>query len=194
MLDSQAVRASKPGAVRGRFALAWALLGLGVAAALPAQERSLFSVALSGGLAGPLGEDADAGFGQAAVQLAVAAQTDDRTWTSLRWGRVELDEDERPGAVSAASLDYLTLAGELRIRQPAYEFGFFTGLGLYRLEGETALGASSRDEALGVALGLTGDFDLTPRLSVVGEIDFHYAFLDDVKLYGAAMAGIAVHF
>lgn len=180
--------------MRRRLAVAVALAALGLPPALAAREPTLFAVSLAAGLAGPLDDDAPTSFDNPVVQLAAGMLTDDRTWTTVRLGRVEFPSDEALDGLAGAQLDYATVAGEFRFRQPAYEVGLFTGLGLYRLDGEAAGGATGEQEALGVVLGFTGDFDLTRRVSVVGEVDFHYAFLDEVKFYGAALAGVAVHF
>lgn len=180
--------------MRRRLAVAAALAALGLPPALAAREPTLFAVSLGAGLAGPLDDDAESSFDSPVVQLAAGMLTDDRTWTVLRLGRVEFASDEVLDGLSAARLDYATVAGEYRFRQAAYELGLFTGLGLYRLDGDALAGATGGQEALGVVLGFTGDFDVSRRVSVVGEVDFHYAFLDEVKFYGAALAGVAVHF
>ena len=43
-------------------------------------------------------------------------------------------------------------------------------------------------------IGLTGDFDVTRNLSVIGEVSGHYAFLDDANIFAMANLGLAFHF
>ena len=63
-----------------------------------------------------------------------------------------------------------SIAGEYRFRQPSYDFGIYLGLGGYELAGDDFFEGEVDDRGLGLALGFTGDFDLTRRLSVVVEL------------------------
>jgi hypothetical protein len=168
---------------------AWAL----AAASAAAQERSTFVVSLAGGAAGAWDDEVSSDFGHGAAQASFAMYTDERTLTIVRVGRLDLGDGLSEAGLEAAELDYATVAGEVRWRQPAYDFGLALGVGAYRLEGELA-GARSEQSELGAVLAFTGDFDLTRRLSVVAEADIHYAFFDDVRIYGAALVGVAIHF
>ena len=47
---------------------------------------------------------------------------------------------------------------------------------------------------LGIVIGITGDFDITRHLSVIGEVSGHYVFFDDVSIFAMANLGLAVHF
>lgn len=166
--------------------------GLG-ASAVSAQEPYTFTAALAGGLAGTFDSDEGGGFDQLALQGSVGMFTTDRTMTVLRVGRVSFDSQQAVAGRFDAELDFANVAGEYRFRQAAYDYGFFFGVGAYRIAGIRG-GAEDDETALGAALGFTGDFDLTRRLSIVAEVDVHYAFFDDAEFYGAGLAGVAIHF
>jgi len=119
--------------------------------------------------------------------------TADRTLTVVRLGRLSFDSGVAVDRLFDAELEYVTFAGEYRIRQPSYDYGFFAGIGGYRIDGQGIVGGEDHS-ALGATLGLTGDFDLTRRLSILAELDFHYVFFDETNFYGAALVGVAVHF
>jgi hypothetical protein len=169
----------------------------GAPAPLAAQERGLFTVGAAAGLAGAFDSGGEKAFDHSAWQLSGGMLTDDRTWTMLRWGRIDLDEEELPIGRASSEIEYLNLAGEFKFRQPAYEFGIFVGVGAYQLDAELVPGGppvASEEEAIGLAAGLTGDFDVTARLSVVAELDVHYVFFDETNAYGSGLVGLAVHF
>ena len=163
-------------------------------APVAAQERGLFVASATGGLAGAFDSVGEKAFDHSARQLAAGMLTDDRTWTMLRYGRIDLDEEELPIGRLRSEVEYLNVAGEYRFRQPAYDFGLFVGVGGYRLDADRIGGGAEEEEAIGIAAGLTGDFDITARLSFVAEIDVHYVFFRETNSYGAALVGLAVHF
>jgi len=166
--------------VKRSCAIVLVVLGWGVAQA-GAQETHSFTAFVSGGVAGAFDPDGTSDFG-----------TDARTLVVVRAGRLSI-ADGLAGDLLDAEIDYANVAGEYRFRQPAYDFGIFLGLGAYRLEG-VGPGGASRESKLGVALGFTGDFDLTRRVSLLAELDLHYALFAETRLYGAALVGVAVHF
>jgi hypothetical protein len=173
----------------GWLLCAW---GLGAVAA-GAQESSTFIASLAGGASGAFDDESSSDFGHATVQAAFGMFTDERTLTVVRVGRIDLDDGLEAAGLHDARIEYANVAGEIRWRQPAYDFGLYLGVGAYRLEGERG-GRRDEQTDLGVVVGFTGDFDVTRRFSVVAEADLHYAFFDDVRLYGAALVGVAVHF
>jgi hypothetical protein len=172
----------------GWLLCAW---GLGAVAA-GAQESSAFVASLAGGAAGAF-DESSTGFGHGIVQAGLGMYTDERTLTVVRVGRLGLGDGLESTGLLDATLEYANVAGEVRWRQPAYDFGLYLGVGAYRLEGDRA-GLDEEQTELGAVLGFTGDFDLTRRLSILAEADLHYAFFDDVRLYGATLVGVAVHF
>ena len=176
--------------------LRWAALvaiGLLSAPAL-ALDTYTFTASLQGGLGGSLDVDEEDPFDQSAVQLAFGMLTQDRTHAVVRLGKLEFDSDRPLAGRFGAEIEYLNVAGEYRFRQPAYDFGFFVGIGAYRVSGDPLPGIVGEEETVGFVLGATGDFDLSRHFSIVAELDFHYALFDEANLYGAALVGVAVHF
>jgi len=157
------------------------------------QESYLFTASLAGGLAGAFDVDGSRSFDHPTLQAGFGMFTNDRTLTVVRAGRIAFDPEQELAGWRDAELDYVNVAGEYRFRQAAYDYGVFLGLGAYRLRGDGGFG-DDEETALGAVLGFTGDFDLTRRLSLIVELDLHYAFFDDANLYGAGLAGLAVHF
>lgn len=171
------------------------LVALAAAAGpLRAQDSTTFVVGLLGGIGGALEGAPDGSYDQRAVQAEVGMLTNDRTYTMLRAGRLSFDRDLEVGRLFDAELEYVTVAGEYRFRQPVYDFGIYLGLGGYRLSGIEPDRGNVEETALGLSFGLTGDFDMTRRLSIVGEFAAHYVFIDRADLYGLGLAGLAVHF
>lgn len=196
MLDFRASSESADGE-RGEPVQRWFRIvgGAAVAAALGAgaaraQDDHTFTASVAAGFAGAFDAEGERDFDRPTLQAAFGMFTADSTLTIVRVGRIDLDSDRPFAGLSDAQLDFANVAGEYRFRQSAYDFGLFVGLGGYRLQGD----GGDDETALGVALGFTGDFDLTRRLSIVAEIDAHYVFFDDVNFYGAALVGLAVHF
>ena len=171
------------------------LVALAAAAGpLRAQDSTTFVVGLLGGIGGALEGAPDRSYDQRAVQAEVGMLTNDRTYTMVRAGRLSFDRDLEVGRLFDAELEYVTVAGEYRFRQPVYDFGIYLGLGGYRLSGIEPVRGNVEETALGLSFGLTGDFDVTRRLSIVGEFAAHYVFIDRADLYGLGLAGLAVHF
>lgn len=168
--------------------------GLALSPALPAQDSSTFVASLAGGIGGSFDAGHGHEFDHRALQVGVGMLTNDRTWTMLRAGRLDFDRNYDIGGLDHAELTYVTLAGEYRFRQPSYDYGIYLGLGGYELSGRDALLGDTSENGLGLAFGLTGDFDVTRHFSLVAEFSAHYAFLDRADVYGLALGGVAVHF
>jgi hypothetical protein len=155
-----------------------------------AVEPYLVSVGVLGGLGGPLDADQpDPGVDHQALQLDVGVLTEPRTLVVLRLGRLEMDEPL--GALVEPELEYATISGEYRLFDGWYDSGIFLGLGGYRL------GADGVDEetAVGLTVGVTGDFEVNRWLSVVAELSGHWADLDaGSQFFGLGHAGLAVRF
>jgi hypothetical protein len=170
------------------------LVAAAVPGALRAQDDYTFTAGLLGGFGGSFDDSSDADLDHRAVEAAVGMVTNDRTLTVARFGQLEFDSDLSVEGLFDAELTFLTIAGEYRFRQPSYDYGVYLGLGGYELAGEDLFDGEVDDRGLGLALGFTGDFDLTRRLSVIVELSAHYAFLDRADLYGLALGGLAIHF
>ena len=163
-------------------------------AAAEQQENYTFSLGLLGGVGGALDADPDPGLGQRSWALAAGMVTASRTLVVVRAGRLEIEGDPAFERFSQADLEYVNIAGEYRFAQPTYDYGMYFGLGYYRMNGDLLVGGNLDESDLGIVLGLTGDFDVTRYLSVIGEISGHYVFLDDANIFGMANVGLAIHF
>lgn len=174
-----------------RLILTAALLLLPGAAG--AQELYTFTAGLMGGIGGSVDAEPGDGLDNTGFQLNLAMVTEPRTHVGVRLGRLSLDSEERFGSLSEAELSYATIAGEYRFPQSYYESGLYIGLGGYRLEGDRG-NRDESDTAIGLNLGVTGEFKVTSWLGVLVELSGHYADLDEAQLFGMGHAGIAIHF
>lgn len=166
-------------------------MGLLLLAGAPAlaAEPYLLSVGVLGGLGGPLDADEpDPGVDHQGLQLNVGVLTEPRTLVALRVGRLELDE--ALGAFAEPTLDYATIAGEYRLFDGYYDSGLFLGLGGYRLESAE----TDAETAIGLTIGVSGDFEVSRWLSVIAELSGHWADLDSNQFFGMGHAGLAVKF
>jgi hypothetical protein len=184
--------------MRAAKAIAMVLVALGaLLAATPAHavEPYYMEVGVLGGVGGPLDvTGADPGLGNRTLQLQLGLLTEPATLVQLRLGRFDFG-NEQLGNLDSARLDYATIAGEYRFSYGWYDSGMFLGLGGYRLEGDRVDGSgSTSNTAFGVTFGVTGEFELSHRFFLVGEVAAHYAELHDAKLFGDAKFGIALHF
>ena len=166
------------------FLLAAALLLLAGAGAATAQERYSYTVTLSPSIGGSFSAGTDSG----GVQAAFSWRTQPRTAVGIRLGSIGLNGDQ-VGSLASPTFRYATIAGEYRFQELYYQSGVFFGLGLY----EIANGVES-EEGPGLTLGVSGDFPINKRLSVVIELAGHYADIDAASTYATAQAGLAYQF
>lgn len=169
------------------------LLGL-TASSARAIEPYSFSVALLGGLGGAPDADGNDDIDHRALQLNLAMVVQPETLLGLRIGEVELDDDAGVGGLADATLRYATISGEYRFDETFYESGLFVGLGAYDLSGDPLFEGVDDDTAIGGTLGVTGEFLLTRRLSVLVELAGHWADLDRVQIFANGHAGVAFRF
>ena len=160
--------------------------------AATAQERYSFTASLLGGFGGSLDADPDPGFGNQTFQLGFSWITQPRTSVGLRLGSVDFG-DETLDRVTDADLTYLTIAGEYRTRDRFYDSGVYIGLGVYSMDALASTGSVS-EEAVGLTIGVSGDFPVTPRWSVLIELAGHYAELDQTQLFVNGLVGVAYRF
>lgn len=158
-----------------------------------AQELYTFTAGLLGGIGGSLDADPGDDLGNTAYQLNLTMVTEPRTHVGFRLGRLGLDSEEFFGSLSDAELSYVTLSGEYRFPESVYESGVYLGLGGYRLEG-TRGGRDEEDTALGLTVGVTGEFRITQWLGVLVELSGHYADFEEAQLFAIGHGGIALHF
>ncbi len=173
----------------------WLLAG----AAYGANENYTFALSLTlGGTSdadlGDLpstGSAADPGNDNIGFQASFSLHTEHSVLFVVRAGQLPLDIDEASSGIYDADLSYLVLAGEYRFPASFYESGLFIGLGAYDLSG----GAFIRDETgFGLVIGVTGDFPITDRFSILGEIAGHATDLDYAGVFLTAGVGVAYHF
>jgi len=170
------------------------ILALGLATG-PARavEPYLVTVGVLGGVGGPLdADDPDPGNSQRALELQLGLITEPRTLLQLRLGKIDFDEADRLGDFLAPEIEYATLSGEYRFYRNFYDSGIFLGLGGYRLTG-TSSGGNDKT-ALGLTAGVTGEFEIVSRFSVLGQISGHYIDFDEAQLFATAMAGLSIKF
>lgn len=175
------------------FVIALAAVAAPLAAA-EQQESYTFTLGLLGGVGGSLDADPDPGLAQRSWELAAGMVTAPRTLVVVRAGRLSIEGDPAFERFSKADLEYVNVAGEYRFAQPTYDYGTYVGIGYYRLNGDLLAGGEDSESDLGIVLGLTGDFDVTRYLSIIGEVSGHYVFLGDASIFAMANVGLAVHF
>jgi hypothetical protein len=178
-------------ALGGMVLLAGLLLLPGAARA---QERYTFSVAALGSIGGSIDAEPGDDLSNTGYQLNLAMVTDPQTHVGVRLGQLGLDGDELFGSLSDADLTYVTVGGEYRFNENWYDSGIYFALGGYRLEGTELDGGESRDNSLGLAIGVTGEFKVNRWLGVLLELSGHYVDFDEAQLFGMGHGGVAVHF
>lgn len=169
-------------------------VALGSARPAASQENYTVQFSLLGGLGGAFDLSPDAGLDNDVREIAAAFVSDYKTLVGVRAGRMSFDGEQGFGGLAQADLDYLVVAGEYRYPATYYDVGVFLGLGGYRVDGRDAFDEESRDEALGISFGVTGQFRIVRHLSLVGVLEGHYAFFDEANFFGAGLVGLAIHF
>ena len=166
------------------------LLLIAVAGASAAQDDNPFRVTAFLGMGGA---DADEGgsWDNTSYQLGFSWVSDYNILVGIRYG--ELAFDEGPGARLGSDLTYATIGGEYLFNEGYYTSGVYFGLGYYSLD-DDELPEFPSDDSIGLALGLTGDFGITKRFSIVVELSGHYTDLDDVDLLAMGHVGVAFRF
>ncbi len=169
-------------------ALMTVLLLLAGAASAGAQGQYSYTVSLGPTFGGSLDGEPDGGLDHAGFLASLSWRTQPRTSVGVRVGSTDLSGDQI-GTLASPTFRYATIAGEYRFNDLYYESGVFMGLGVYQL-GD---GIES-DEGVGLTLGVTGDFPINERFSVVVELVGHYADLDASSTHATVHAGVAYHF
>jgi hypothetical protein len=159
-----------------------------------AQERYTYSVAGLGSIGGSIDAEPGDDLSNTGYQLNLAMVTDPQTHVGIRLGQLSLDGDEFFGSLTDADLTYVTVGGEYRFNENWYDSGIYLALGGYRLEGTAQDGGDSRDNSLGLAIGVTGEFKVNRWLGVLLELSGHYVDFDEAQLFGMGHGGIAIHF
>ncbi len=186
---AQRPRRYLPGVLLGVLLLA--ALGPGQASA---QELYNFTASVRGVIGGPLDVDGeDPGFDQSGFQLGLNWVTLPKTHVVVRAGMMDMG-GEQLGTLFDPELSWISIGGEYSYQEAYYTSGLFLALGLYSLDGNFSDGTSDDDSSLGISFGVTGDFPLTKRWSIVGELSAHYADLEYAQLFGMLQGGVAFKF
>jgi len=159
-----------------------------------AQETYTFTVAALGGMGGSLDADVGDEIDNTGFQLDLGLVIEPSNHLVLRLGKMDLDSSGQFEDLTGADLTYATIGGEYRYRHSFYDSGLYLALGGYRLEGTGLTGKSEEETAVGLALGVTGDFPIRNWLSIQVEVSGHYVDFDRANLYGMGHAGLAIHF
>lgn len=163
-------------------------------AAAGAQELYNFTVTALGGIGGSPDSEGDDSLDNGSLQLGFSLVTEPHTQLGLRLGQLDLGSDGSFGALDDADLTYLTVAGEYRFRETYYQSGIYLGLGGYRVEGTSLAGVDDEETAIGLAIGVVGEFEINRRFGIQVELSGHYTDLDENQLFAMGHAGLAVHF
>lgn len=174
------------------------LLIVGIAVLLPAAleaQESTWTLSALGGLGAAIDEGGSAGFG---LQVGGALVVDRQTNIWLRLGSVGFDTGDDAGALDDAGATYVNIGGEYQFFEGYYDSGVFLGLGAYNVDG-TRIGAVGPardvdDTVLGLVLGVSGEFKVTPKFAFLVEVAGHVLDSDDAQVLATAHAGVAWHF
>lgn len=172
--------------------LAAALLLLCISAPATAQSSTprTFAVSLMGGLGGAI-DEGDAGYDNTRFQIGLSVQTEANSKVAVRIGSYDFGSGESLGDAFEPKLDYATIGGEYSFNDGTYTSGVFVGLGAYRLEATEAFtGADISTTRVGLTAGATGEFDVTQRLSLVGELSAHILPSGEAQFFAGGLVGL----
>ena len=169
----------------------WALLLAGSAAGAQTQEKYPFRVSAFAGVGGAVNGDDGSSLGNGSYQLGFSWISDVDVLVGVRAGQIAFDEG--PSGRLGSDLTYATIGGEYLFNEGYYTSGIYLGLGWYSLDDDELPEFSSQD-AVGLALGVTGDFRLSDRFSILLELSGHYTDLDDADLLAMGHVGVAFRF
>lgn len=159
-----------------------------------AQETYTFSVGALGGIGGSVDADPGDELDNTGFQLDLGMVIQPQNHLVLRLGTLDLDSGDRFEDLTGASLTYATIGGEYKYRHSYYDSGVYLALGGYRLEGDRVSGGEDEETAIGLALGVTGEFPINRWLGFQVELSGHYADFDRANLFAMGHAGLVFHF
>ena len=151
-----------------------------------AQGSCNCTVGLLFGVGGSVESSPDTGIDNFTIEGLFSYQIDRYSLFRARLGQLDLESE-----FGSTELSYLTLGGEYLIANGHYVSGLFLGLGFYDV---AAGGGFADDTALGLTAGVTGDFRLNDRFSLLVELSGHYADLEQSQFFAAGHVGVAFHF
>lgn len=151
-------------------------------------QDSRFTVGLFGGVGGSPDTDS---FTEPSFQILGAMDWAPRTHVQLRLGQLDTAFEAAGGGTYDADLRYITVGTEYRVNADYYESGLVIGLGYYDLDGPIA---TLDDDTFGLNLGVTGDFEVSPRWSVLVELTGHFADFEDAQIFIMGHVGVGFRF
>ncbi len=163
-------------------------------AASAQDDRYSFHASASLGIGGSLDANPDPGFDGESFQLGFSWVTQPRTRVGIRVGQLDFGAEEQLENLLGAELSWVNISGEYRYWDRFYESGIFVGLGLYDMDGLALDGSDGSDEAIGIVVGVTGDFPITQHFSAQIELAGHWAELDGTQLFGTLHGGVSYSF
>ena len=161
-------------------------------AAAEAQEDQPLEATLLFGLGGSFDED-QSGLGNSGYQLGLSLGIARRTKVGVRLGEIDYDAGDFIASIAGPTFSYVTVGGEYTFGERYYESGVYIALGAYKLEGLQG-GQPFDDTTVGVALGVTGEFEITRRLGLVLEGAGHFADFGAARYFITFHGGLGYHF
>jgi len=155
-----------------------------------------WTLSFMGGLGGSL---SDGGSNEAAFQVGFGLQFEPEANVLVHVGQVDFDTGSLVGELADGTISYINVGGEYQFSENYYDSGVFLGLGLYEVAGrrvltEGVLEAESTDTAIGLVIGATGEFKITPAFVFLVEISGHILDSDDIRVLGTGFVGFGFHF
>jgi len=175
--------------------LAISLLTLGAVLApstAVAQEDQPLEASVLFGVGGSFDED-QSGLGNSGYQIGLSLGVATRTKVGVRFGEIDYASGDFISSIRQPTFSYVNIGGEYTFSERYYESGIYIGLGGYKLEGFQG-GVPFDDTTIGLALGVTGEFEITRRLGFVAEASGHLADFGPARYFLLFHGGLAYHF
>ncbi len=138
-------------------------------------------------------DESQSGLGNSGYQLGLSLGVGRRTKVGVRYGEIDFGSGGQIASVFRPTFQYITVGGEYTFSEGYYESGIYLALGSYQLDGVQG-GQAFSESTLGVALGATGEFEITRRLGLVLEVAGHFADFGPARYFATFHGGVAYHF
>lgn len=173
--------------------LVFAVVPRQAAAQVTTNTLDTFTLSVMLGVGGSI-DESETGVDNPTFQIGGAAVMEEGVEVGFRIGRMGFGSDEVLGEVFDADLTYLTFAGEYIFGEATYQSGLFIGLGLYRFSGTELFTAQSISTTKpGLTLGVTGEFDVSRRFGILGELSGHVIPGAPAEVFAAGLVGLAIY-
>ena len=175
-------------------AILFLLLASAFAASSSARAQGFYPYRVSAlfGVGGVVDNDVSSGYSNSTFQLGFSFETEQNTLVGLRYAQLDFGDGLNDDGLGSAELSYATVVGEYRFNEGYYQSGIYLGLGGYNLERVGPMGVKEDDTGIGVALGVTGEFEISGRWAFLVELSGHWADVDAVNFFVLGHAGIVV--